>query len=321
MGKAVELKEVRISDLKPYERNAKRHSREQLEKLENSIRQVGFLNPCLIDQQHNVIAGHGRFEAAKAAGMTKVPCVFVEGLTDEERRRYIIEDNRIAEFGDWDLSVLEQELSDLQGCGIDVGEMGFDFDIGEIEDEEIRFEEPEGAEPQKEKGKKWTTRGVRCNMKPAIACRVKSGHRYVSLFASSKEGMTLEEIKNSRKCERQMAKAVTEHLTEFLGMQLQSNGWAMITTGRRRHRDGYHFATAVCKAVAEQLGLVFYEDAIECGNSNRLKPELKMLQEPKERNLILFDDIITTGTTMSKTVEMLQEKGYTVMTIIGIRNQ
>ena len=83
MGKAVELREVEIAALKPYERNAKQHSKDQVEKIGESIRRLGFLSPCLIDQELNVIAGHGRILAARAIGMETVPCVFVEGLTAE----------------------------------------------------------------------------------------------------------------------------------------------------------------------------------------------------------------------------------------------
>lgn len=250
-----------------------------------------------------------------------MPCVFVEGLTDEERRRYIIEDNRISEFGDWDMDALAEELRDLAENGVDVQAMDFDVDIGEIETVNFEFDDTEPEQEEKPKGKKWTTRDVRCDMKPHLSVREKSGCSYVSLFASSKEGMTLEEIKNSRTCEKQMAKAVTGFVRQFLGNNLQGTDWAMITTGRRRHREGYHFATAVCKATAKQLGIRFYEGAIECENGNRLKPRLELITEPEEKNLILFDDIITTGTTMRKTVELLQGKGYTVLTVIGIRNQ
>ena len=321
MGKAVELREVQIQALKPYEKNAKRHGKEQLEKLERCIRELGFISPCLIDKDYNVIAGHGRIQAAKAAGLEYVPCVFVEGLTEEERRRYIIEDNRISEFGDWDMDTLAEELRDLADHGVDIMDMNFDVEIGGFEDAELKFDDVDPGEGEKEKGKKWTTRGVRCDMKPQIAIREKSGHRYISLYASSKEGMTLEEIKNSRECEKQVAQEATEQIRQFLGNNLAETGWALITTGRRRHRDGYHFATAVCRDIAENIGIRFHEGAIVCGNADRLKPALTLAKEPEEKNLILFDDIITTGTTMSKTTELLQAKGYTVMVVIGIRNQ
>ena len=320
MGKAVELREVEIAALKPYERNAKQHSKEQVEKIGRSIRELGFLSPCLIDQEMNVIAGHGRIMAAKEIGMTAVPCVFIEGLTDEERRAYILEDNRLAEMSDWDMEKVAEEVASLQMSGIDMSELDFDIDVPE--ELEISFDEGQETEPEsEEKGKPWTTRGMKCDMKPCIAARVKNGRRYISLYATCKEGQTLEEIKNSKKCERQMAEELTAQIREQLGGNLMKNGWAMITTGRRRHRDGYHFATAVSKRAAESLGLRFYEGAIECGNADRLKPVLELKTEPDERNLILFDDIITTGTTMTRTVELLEEHGFTVMVIIGIRNQ
>lgn len=321
MGKAAELREVRIDELKPYERNAKIHGRDQIEKLARSIREKGFISPCLVDRDLNVIAGHGRIQAAKEAGLDRVPCVFVEGLTDEQRRAYILEDNRLAELGEWDLDLVGEEMADLQLSGYDISGLEFDIEIPEeITEDADEFQEAEDPGEEK-KGKAWNTRGMRCDMVPRTAAREKNGHRYISLYAVSKEGQTLEEIKNDRKCERKMAEELAAQIRGSLGENLAANGWAMLTTGRRRHREGYHFATAVTKRAANALGLRFYEGAIRCGNSDRLKPQLEIVTPPEERNLILFDDVITTGTTMARTVELLQDNGYTVMVIIGIRNQ
>lgn len=120
MGKAVELREVEIAALKPYERNAKQHGKEQVERIARSIRELGFLSPCLIDQDYNVIAGHGRILAAKQIGMERVPCVFVEGLTEEQRRAYIIADNRLTEMGGWNMDMVKMELEDLRLEGFDL---------------------------------------------------------------------------------------------------------------------------------------------------------------------------------------------------------
>lgn len=317
MGKAVQLREVKIAALIPYERNAKKHSAEQIRKIGKSIEAVGFISPCLVDKDMNVIAGHGRIMAAQEIGLEKVPCVFVEGLTEEQRRAYIIADNRLSEFSDWDMDKVTEELKDLADYNIGM----LDFEIDGLEEVEIEFDQAEAPEEKKEKHKAWNTRGVKCDMKLNLAARIKNGHRYVSLYAVSKEGLTLEEIKNDRKCERKMTAELVSQIRESLGDNLAGTGWAMITTGRRRHREGYHFATEVTRNAAEQLRVPFYEGMITCGNANRLKPDLKINTEPAEKNLILFDDIITTGTTMVKTVELLQAHGYTVMTIIGIRNQ
>lgn len=103
MGKIGELREVDINLLKPYENNAKIHGEEQIELLMRSISEFGFLSPCLVERDtYNLIAGHGRVEAAKRLGMDAVPCVFVDDLTEEQRRAYILADNRLTELGEWD---------------------------------------------------------------------------------------------------------------------------------------------------------------------------------------------------------------------------
>ena len=87
--------------LRPYENNAKKHSPAQIRKIADSIKEFGFLNPVLIDKDYNVIAGHGRIMAMKELGETEVPCLFVEGLTEAQRRAYILADNRLTELVDF----------------------------------------------------------------------------------------------------------------------------------------------------------------------------------------------------------------------------
>ena len=127
MAKIANLQEVAVNDLRPYERNAKIHGKEQIEKLKKSIEAFGFLTPCLIDRQRNLIAGHGRVMAAKELGLATVPCVLVEDLTDEERRAYILADNRLSELGAWDWNLAYDELADLGSMNFDVEVTGFDL--------------------------------------------------------------------------------------------------------------------------------------------------------------------------------------------------
>lgn len=129
MGKVTELREIRIDELKPYERNAKKHPEDQVEKIGKSIQELGFLSPCLIDQDYNVIAGHGRILAAKKIGWETVPCVFVEGLTETERKAYILADNRLTEIGEWDMDLVQEELAALAAENFDIGITGFDPDL------------------------------------------------------------------------------------------------------------------------------------------------------------------------------------------------
>ena len=128
MAKTTEMVEVSLDVLQPYAKNAKIHGTEQLEKLKSSIEEFGFISPCLIDRDNNIIAGHGRVQAAKELGMETVPCVYIDGLTEEQRRAYILADNRLSELGEWDMELVHSELDELSAAGFDASLTGFDWD-------------------------------------------------------------------------------------------------------------------------------------------------------------------------------------------------
>lgn len=125
------LEQVNIDLLVPFARNARIHSKEQILQLRASLREYGFVNPCIIDKDYNIIAGHGRVAAAKAEGLTEVPCVFAEHLTEAQKRAYILADNRIALSAGWDEELLALEFGELKDLGFDLELTG--FDLGEIE--------------------------------------------------------------------------------------------------------------------------------------------------------------------------------------------
>jgi ParB-like chromosome segregation protein Spo0J len=121
-----EHKIVSVEDLIPYALNSRTHSDEQVAQLAASIREFGFTNPVLIDQDANLLAGHGRLLAARKAKMAQVPAVVVTGLDDRKRRALVIADNKLALNAGWDEEALRVELEDLAG---DFGElMGFSQD-------------------------------------------------------------------------------------------------------------------------------------------------------------------------------------------------
>ena len=128
MAKIDRVQEVSTELLKPYGNNAKIHGKDQVEKIAESIKSFGFLNPCLIDKDFNVIAGHGRLLAAQSLGMKEIPCIYIEGLTEAERKAYILADNRLGELSEWDDILLNTELAELASMNIDVDLTGFDFD-------------------------------------------------------------------------------------------------------------------------------------------------------------------------------------------------
>lgn len=119
------LPTIRIDELIPYENNAKIHGPEQIEQLRRSLREFGFVSPVLIDEDKNLIAGHGRVEAARAEGMTEVPYVTVSELSEAQRRAYIIADNRLAEMGEWDAARLKFEMEELSSLSFDTSLTGF----------------------------------------------------------------------------------------------------------------------------------------------------------------------------------------------------
>ena len=121
-----EMQLVAVSKLIPYVNNARTHSAEQIMKLRSSLREFGFINPVIIDREYNVIAGHGRIMAAKEEGIKEVPCVFVDYLTEAQKKAYILADNRMAMDAGWDEELLRVVIEALQGADFDIGLTGFD---------------------------------------------------------------------------------------------------------------------------------------------------------------------------------------------------
>jgi DNA modification methylase len=115
-----------VAALKPYARNARTHSRKQITKIAASIERFGFVNPVLIDEDHQIIAGHGRVAAAKRLGLTEVPVLRIEHLSEEEKRAYILADNRLAEDAGWDQELLAIELQGLIDCDFAIEVTGFE---------------------------------------------------------------------------------------------------------------------------------------------------------------------------------------------------
>ena len=125
---------VPIKQLKPYEKNARTHNEKQIEKIAKSIEEFGFINPVLIDSEYGIIAGHGRVKGAELLGMAEVPCLFIEDLTEEQKRAYILADNKLALDAGWDLELLNIELAELDNLDFDITLTGFDMsEWGDIE--------------------------------------------------------------------------------------------------------------------------------------------------------------------------------------------
>jgi ParB-like chromosome segregation protein Spo0J len=131
-----------IESLIPYARNSRTHSDAQVAQIAASIKEFGWTNPVLIDAEGGIIAGHGRIMAGRKIGMTEAPCIVLDGLTEAQRRAYVIADNKLALNAGWDIDLLKIELKDLDAEKFDLTLTG--FELGELT---TLFDEPNMAEP------------------------------------------------------------------------------------------------------------------------------------------------------------------------------
>ena len=132
-GNTSTLHYLNPTTLIPYKKNARKHSKKQVKQIAISIEEFGFTNPILIDKQKNILAGHGRVEAAKHLNLEMVPCLYIEHLNEEQKRAYILADNKIALNSTWDEDLLSEELNALSkiDLGFDIETTG--FSVAEID--------------------------------------------------------------------------------------------------------------------------------------------------------------------------------------------
>lgn len=117
-----------IGEIIPYARNSRTHSEEQVAQIAASIKEFGWTNPVLIDEENGIIAGHGRLAAARKLGHTQIPVIELTGLSEAQKRAYVIADNKLALNAGWDTEMLVNELRDLEGMDIDLALTGFSAD-------------------------------------------------------------------------------------------------------------------------------------------------------------------------------------------------
>lgn len=131
-----------VDDLIPYARNAKIHDENNINLIAGSIKSFGFNNPVLLDGENGIIAGHGRVLASKKLGIKQIPTIELQGLSDAEKRAYIIADNRLTEKSEWDKDMLGLELADLKALNIDLDSIGFnESEVKELLGAEAEFPE------------------------------------------------------------------------------------------------------------------------------------------------------------------------------------
>jgi hypothetical protein len=129
-----------VESLIPYARNARTHSDEQVAQIAASIKEWGWTTPVLVDEDGQIIAGHGRVMAARKLGIDEIPVMVARGWTEAQRRAYVLADNKLALNSGWDMDMLKVELQDIGDLNFDLGKIG--FGVGEMA---AFFDEPEFA--------------------------------------------------------------------------------------------------------------------------------------------------------------------------------
>ena len=199
-----EYGQIAIKALQPYERNARTHSSEQIEKIANSLREFGFINPVLIDGNNMIIAGHGRVLAAKKIGLKEVPFLRVEDLTPTQVRAYILADNKLAEDAGWDELLVSQELEALQDENFDIELTGFTLDDIKLDTDDSQTASSESEDDEfsdidkLEKHYGVPYQGNKSRIADIIISLLPSGNRLVDLFGGGRSDNAL------RYVERQM---------------------------------------------------------------------------------------------------------------------
>ena len=128
------IENIAITVLRPWAKNARTHSKKQIRQIADSITAFGFTNPVLIDQHQTILAGHGRVEAAKLLSMATVPCLRIEHMTKQQKRAYVLADNKLALNAGWDEELLAEELQAIlldENLSFDIGITG--FSIAEVD--------------------------------------------------------------------------------------------------------------------------------------------------------------------------------------------
>lgn len=161
----------------------------------------------------------------------------------------------------------------------------------------------------------WHRHERRSDLKERVDIHRKGDMYYISLFRRTTDGIALDAIKREEHTGH-FAQVAAMFLERFIG---SLDGWCIVTTPRRRHHEGFHFASSVAAQIAKSGKIPFYENAFQCITKDRLNPEFFLLRKINENRVILYDDIITTGKTITTCFNLLKDKKQ-VIVITGIYN-
>lgn len=161
---------------------------------------------------------------------------------------------------------------------------------------------------------------ARCNFEPKIRLNHRADVWFFALWQKSITGRTLTEIKADENEIQHFAEAVSDLIKGVIGIHLSEGDWCIVTTPKRRHKER-NFATLVAMKIGQILNIPFYEDVAACKSRHRVNAEFELLFSPPEKNVILFDDFVTTGSTLKAMKTVLESVEMNVLSFTGINNK
>jgi hypothetical protein len=250
------VEQISVANLIPFAKNSRTHSDSQVAQIAGSIREFGFTNPLLIDEKNGVIAGHGRLLAARKLNLEEVPCIRLEGLSDAQKRAYVIADNKIALNAGWDEKLLALELKELGDLGFATDSTGFTSEeIAALSMDDIA---PTAEDPYTKKIE--TPKYEPNNEKPSLS----------ELYNREKTQKLIDDIKGS---------GLTEDEKNFLLIAAERH----TVFDYKKIADYYAHANAEMQNLIEMSALVIidFDKAIENGFV-KLSEELNKILESEE---------------------------------------
>lgn len=207
---------------------------------------------------------------------------------------------------------------------IDLNEILTDIVVPEIEVGSVSVTESKPSQKDifaEEKRKAWDKSvEARCDFTYRLRLTRRSNVNFISIWQKSLYGRTLTEIKADDNMVQFFADSIVPVIKEMLGYNLPNGDWAVVTTPKRRHLTK-NFATRISEEIARQLGIPFYEDVASCRSKQRMNAVFTLNVLPKEANLIVFDDFVTTGQTLASMRRVLEQHGKNLVFFTGINNK
>ena len=207
---------------------------------------------------------------------------------------------------------------------IDLNEILTDIVVPEIEVGSVSVTESKPSQKDifaEEKRKAWDKSvEARCDFTYRLRLTRRSNVNFISIWQKSLYGRTLTEIKADDNMVQFFADSIVPVIKEMLGYNLPNGDWAVVTTPKRRHLTK-NFATRISEEIARQLGIPFYEDVASCRSKQRMNAVFTLNVLPKEANLIVFDDFVTTGQTLASMRKLLEQHGKNLVFFTGINNK